>query len=101
MIHYCYMVKCANGALYTGWSLDPLAREGVHNRGYGARYTRTHRPVKLVYVEALESLSAALIREREIKRLPAKKKWALIDTEANILAKLIFECLEDELKKED
>lgn len=75
--YYCYMVRCANGAYYTGWTTDPLRRLAEHNAGRGARYTRMNGPVGLVYVEAVEDHSAALKREVEIKRLGHARKAAL------------------------
>ena len=59
---YCYMVECADGSFYTGWSTDPVRRARQHNRGVGARYTRLHRPVRLVYVEEQPDVSSALKR---------------------------------------
>lgn len=75
---FCYIVVCADGTYYTGWSTDPLRREREHNRGRGARYTRSRRPVRLVYVESVPNRSVALRREREIKSLPRHRKQALI-----------------------
>ncbi len=48
MAFFCYIVECADGTFYTGWSTDPERRLRQHNRGKGARYTRTHGPVRLV-----------------------------------------------------
>ncbi len=48
---YVYIVECADGSLYTGWALDVEQRVKVHNAGRGARYTRLHGPVRLVYAE--------------------------------------------------
>jgi putative endonuclease len=75
--YYCYMVRCANGAFYTGWTIDPLRRVAEHNAGRGARYTRMNGPVELVYIEQVESHVAALKREAEIKRLGHTRKAAL------------------------
>lgn len=77
MAYYCYMVRCANDAFYTGWTTDPLRRVKQHNAGQGARYTRMHSPVALVYVEEVADHSAALKREVEIKRYSHAKKAAL------------------------
>lgn len=71
---YCYMVECADGSFYTGWSTDPVRRARQHNRGVGARYTRLHRPVRLVYVEEQSDVSSALKRERALKALSHEKK---------------------------
>ncbi|HQF60970.1 MAG TPA: GIY-YIG nuclease family protein [Anaerolineaceae bacterium] len=78
MAFYCYILECADGSFYTGWTTDPVRREKQHNRGTGAVYTRTHRPVRLVYVEPQASRSDAMRRERAIKRLTHLKKEALI-----------------------
>jgi putative endonuclease len=74
------MVRCADGTLYTGYALDPHAREKVHNSGRGARYTAGRRPVHLVYSEAFESLGDALKREHQLKRLTRIGKEALVAT---------------------
>ena len=75
---FVYIVECADGTLYTGWAVDVAKRVAAHNAGRGARYTRLHGPVSLVYVEECESRAAALKRELAIKRLPREKKRALI-----------------------
>ena len=77
MPFFCYMVECADGTFYTGWSTDPERRVKTHNAGRGARYTKMRRPVKLIYVEELPDKSSALKRERAIKKLPRKKKMQL------------------------
>jgi putative endonuclease len=78
MAYFCYIVECADGSFYTGWSLDPVRREKEHNRGIGAAYTKQHRPVRLVYIEEQPDLSAALKRERAIKTLNHTQKARLI-----------------------
>lgn len=75
---YVYIVKCADGSLYTGWTVDVTRRVQQHNAGRGARYTRLHRPVTLAYVEELADRAAAQKRELEIKRWPREKKLKLI-----------------------
>jgi putative endonuclease len=75
---YVYIVECADGTLYTGWTVNVEQRVNVHNAGRGAHYTRMHGPVKLVYVEELPDRVAALKREFEIKRWPREKKQKLI-----------------------
>jgi galactokinase len=77
MTHYCYLLECADGSFYTGWTLDPERRERQHNQGKGSTYTALHRPVHLVYIEAQPDLSTALRRERAIKRYSHQKKAAL------------------------
>ncbi len=75
---FVYIVRCSDGTLYTGWAVDVAARVQVHNTGRGARYTRTRRPVTLIYREELLTRAAALKRERQIKQLPREKKLALV-----------------------
>jgi putative endonuclease len=77
-VHCVYIVRCADGTLYTGYARDPRAREKVHNSGRGARYTSGRRPVRLVYSETYESRSDALKREYQLKRLTRVGKEALI-----------------------
>ena len=73
-----YVVRCADGTLYTGYARDPVAREQVHNAGRGARYTSGRRPVALVYSESFRSKSAALSRDNQLKCWPRSKKEALV-----------------------
>lgn len=76
--HYIYVLRCADGTLYTGYTTDLGAREAAHNTGRGAKYTRGRRPVTLVYSERFRSLAKALRREYAVKRLPRPDKEALI-----------------------
>ena len=76
---YTYILECADGTLYTGWTTDLAERVKAHNSGKGAKYTRGRTPVKLCYFEAFESKRAALRREWQIKRLTRGEKRALID----------------------
>lgn len=82
MTCYCYIVECADGTYYTGWTTDPQRRVQVHNAGRGARYTRSRRPVRLVYLESCADRSSAMKRERAIKALSRNDKEKLI-SEAN------------------
>ncbi len=75
---YCYMLECADGTFYTGWTTDPKRRTEAHNAGRGARYTRSRRPVRLVYVEPKRTRRAAMRRERAIKRMPRSRKKRLV-----------------------
>ena len=77
-MHFVYMVRCADGSLYTGYARDPEKRTKVHNTGRGAKYTSRRRPVSLVYAEACKSLSAALKREYALKSLTRHQKESLI-----------------------
>ena len=75
---FVYMVRCAGGQLYTGWTNDPAARLRAHQSGKGAKYTRSHLPVELVYYESLPGPREAMSRERQIKALSRREKLALI-----------------------
>ena len=74
-----YIVECRDGTLYTGISTDPDRRLREHNRGSGAKYTRSRRPVTLCYREPAGDRSAALQRECAIKRLTRREKLELIE----------------------
>ena len=79
-MYYVYMVRCKDGTLYTGYSIDVKRRVLEHNgklKG-GGKYTRARRPVKLVYSEVFRTKSQALSREVFIKKLSRKQKLALI-----------------------
>jgi putative endonuclease len=76
--YYCYILSCADGTYYTGWTTDPTRREKQHNRGVGSKYTRIHRPVTLVYLEAQTNRSEAMKREIRIKRMSHDQKAKLI-----------------------
>ena len=75
-----YMVRCADGSLYTGIARDVVRRVAEHNSNnlLASRYTRARRPVALVYQEKRKSRSAASKREHEIKQMKRKEKEALI-----------------------
>jgi putative endonuclease len=74
-----YMLRCADGSLYTGITTDVVRRVAEHNGdgAAGARYTRSRRPVALVYVEPADTRAEALRREAAIKRLDRARKLAL------------------------
>ena len=76
-MNYVYMLRCADGTLYTGWTTDLQRRLAAHNAGKGAKYTRSRRPVALCYVETCDSREEALRREAAIKRLPRQEKLLL------------------------
>ncbi len=77
---YVYMARCSDESLYTGITKDVERRIEEHNGMdlSGARYTRTRRPVRLVYHEILKTRSEAAKREFEIKRLSKEEKEALV-----------------------
>jgi len=72
-----YILRCSDGTLYTGITNDLDRRLEAHQAGTAAKYTRTRRPVALVYHEASTGRGAALKREAEIKRLRRSEKLAL------------------------
>lgn len=74
---YCYIVECADGTYYTGWAIDPEKRVAVHNKGRGAKYTKMRLPVKLVYLEQQPDRTAAMKRERAIKKMTRAGKRKL------------------------
>ena len=88
MSHFVYIVRCADKTLYTGYTVDVKKRITEHNaegdsktaQSVGAKYTRSRRPVKLVYTEECESRSAALSREYTIKQLSREQKQILVKT---------------------
>ena len=76
-MNYTYIVKCRDNTYYTGWTKDLDRRMKAHNSGTGAKYTRSRRPVRLVYYEAYRTKEEAMRREREIKRMSRKEKEQL------------------------
>lgn len=79
-MNYTYIVKCADGTLYTGWTNCLEKRLKAHNEGIkGAKYTRAKRPVELVYYEGFSLKEEAMRREYEIKQLTRKQKLELME----------------------
>lgn len=78
MPSYAYIVECADGTLYTGWTTNLERRIAVHNAGMGAKYTRSRLPVRLLYHELFDSKNEAMSREWHIKRLSHAQKLELI-----------------------
>jgi len=78
-----YILQCADGTLYTGWTTDLERRLRAHNSGRGARYTRGRRPVSLVYHEEQPTRSTAQRREAAIRRLSRVDKLKLIERKRN------------------
>lgn len=72
-----YILLCADGTLYTGWTNDIEKRLAAHNAGRGAKYTRGRRPVTLLYSEACATRSEAMSREAAIKKLSREEKLML------------------------
>ena len=73
-----YILRCADGTLYTGWTNDLPRRLQAHNAGTGAKYTRPRRPVCLVYQESFPTKQEAMRRDWEIKQYSRAEKLRLI-----------------------
>ncbi|MFB6266614.1 MAG: GIY-YIG nuclease family protein [Halodesulfurarchaeum sp.] len=78
-MHYIYILRCADGTFYTGYTTDPEQRVAEHNAGAGAKYTRGRTPVELVHTEQFDSRSAAMQREAAIKQLSHDEKARLVE----------------------
>lgn len=77
-MNYTYIVECSDGSLYTGWTNDLDKRIRAHNAGKGAKYTKSRRPVSLVYHEEFQTREEAMRREWEIKQMTREKKMKMI-----------------------
>jgi putative endonuclease len=77
--NYVYLLRCADDSLYCGWTTDLEGRIAAHNNGTGAKYTKSRRPVELVYFEEYENRHEALSREWHIKRLSRAEKLHLLE----------------------
>lgn len=77
-MNYTYMVRCNDGSFYTGWTNHLEQRIQAHNEGRGAKYTKSRRPVELVYYEVYETKEEAMRREYAIKQLQRMDKLQLI-----------------------
>lgn len=76
--NYTYLLECADGSLYCGWTNALKERVEAHNAGRGARYTKSRRPVTLVYYEEFSTKQEAMRREWAIKQMTRPQKLALI-----------------------
>lgn len=84
---YTYILECGDGTWYTGWTTDLNRRVAVHNRGQGAKYTRSRLPVTLIYSETFGTKQEAMQREWSIKQLTRSQKEALVNHPKCVLAK--------------
>ena len=89
---YAYLLRCADGSLYGGWTTDLDRRLKTHNSGEGAKYTRARLPVALVYWEEFPDKRSAMRREWQLKHLPRAEKEALVRR---------FETVQNKLKETD
>lgn len=77
--NFTYILRCADGTYYTGWTNNLEKRLAAHNAGAASKYTRSRRPVELVYHECFETKEEAMGREWRIKQLTRAQKEALIN----------------------
>ena len=75
---YTYILRCADGSFYTGWTSDPYKRLKAHNAGTASKYTRSRRPVEMVYIEEHSDRHSAMSREVHIKQMSREEKIELI-----------------------
>jgi putative endonuclease len=82
MPFYVYILLCIDGSFYTGYTKDLNERTRQHENGKGAKYTKTHRPQKVAYVELFNNRGSAMKRERAIKKLTHQQKQDLISSQS-------------------
>jgi predicted GIY-YIG superfamily endonuclease len=75
---WVYMLRCADGSLYTGWTVDIRRRLASHRAGTGSRYTASRLPVELAWAREMPDRRAAMREEARIKRLRRAEKLALV-----------------------
>ena len=76
---FAYILRCADGTLYSGWTDDTERRLKAHNSGSASKYTRSRRPVEMVYIERFDTKSEAMKREAALKKLSREQKLELIE----------------------
>ena len=76
--NYTYILKCADGTFYCGWTNDLAKRLAAHNAGTASKYTAPRRPVEIVYTEQFATKQEAMSREYQIKQLTRQEKIDLI-----------------------
>lgn len=84
-MNYTYILRCGDDSLYTGWTNHLTKRVADHNAGRGAKYTKAHLPVELVYYEVFDTKEEAMKRECAIKKLSRPQKERLIASTSNLL----------------
>ena len=101
-----YILRCADGTLYSGFTTDPAARLAAHNAGKGAKYTRSRRPVELAALWQWSDKSSAMSAEWHVKHLSREQKERLIARKARledgrrISEKRLLKILSDKQNKE-
>lgn len=86
-MNYTYLLQCADGSLYCGWTNHLEERVLAHNQGKGAKYTKSRRPVELVYWEIFATRQEAMKREVAIKKLTRAQKNQLVDKKQETFVK--------------
>ena len=81
MPFYVYILLCCDGSFYTGYTKDLDVRTKLHENGKGAKYTKSHKPKRVAYVEHFDSRNEAMKREKEIKKLSHQQKMSLITSQ--------------------
>ena len=91
MSFYVYILLCSDGSFYTGYTKNLDARTKLHENGKGAKYTKSHKPQRIAYVELFDLRSEAMKREKEIKKLSHQQKISLsvLKTRNKLLEKFI------------
>lgn len=90
MTNYTYIVRCKDDTLYCGWTNNLKKRIDSHNAGTGAKYTKSRRPVELVYYEVFATKEEAMSREYAIKQMKRSEKESLIkETELKLSENMI------------
>jgi putative endonuclease len=84
MPYYVYVILCEDNSFYTGYTKNLDSRMRLHMNGKAARYTKMHRPQKIVYVEEFSSRAEAMKREKWVKRLSHNQKLALISSQTKV-----------------
>ena len=87
-MYYIYILLCSNNSLYTGYSDDPQKRFLEHKNGKGAKYTKSHKPLKIIYTEKFKTKSEALKREAEIKSWSRAKKIKTLNLKLSAILSL-------------
>ena len=81
MPFYVYILLCCDGSFYTGYTKDLDSRTKLHQNGKGAKYTKSHKPKRVAYVEIFDSRNQAMRREKEIKKLSHQQKMVLANSQ--------------------
>jgi putative endonuclease len=85
MPYYVYVILCDDGSFYTGYTKNVGSRMRLHVNGKGARYTRMHKPKRLVYTEEFNSRTEAMRRERKVKAMKHDSKLRLMRSQTRMM----------------